>query len=233
MAALPLNNDARRDPYWAGGVSAGLHLLALLLVLTAPSTPSEGSSARNATSGLLSITFVGEEEYRQPLVIAKTSPQTESESTPPEPIPVEPLSDTPSTSQAPTVAALAEFSEIPSSTPSPLRATGAAPNDSEAGMPVERVEKLLPAVPPYGREHDYLTALREAIRAQWAPGSGPCSITIQQTVGGRVVAAVSESCAMGANAKQALEAAALSAQPLPYAGFERVFREHVTLSMGM
>ena len=229
MATLPLNHDARHDRYWAGGVSAGLHLLALLWTLTAASTLSEGSSARDTTSGQLSMTFLGEDEFRQPLVIAKTTPQAER----PDLIPVEPLSDTSPNPQAPTAVAVAESPEVPSSAPSPPTATMTAPNGGEAGMPVERVESPLPAFPPYGREHDYLMALREAIRAQWAPGTGPCSITIQQTVGGRVVAAVSESCAMGVSAKQALEAAALSAQPLPYAGFERVFRERVTLSMGM
>lgn len=95
LAALPLNHDARHDRYWAGGVSGGLHLLALLWTLTAASTLSEGSSVRDTTSGLLSMTLLGEDEFRQPLVIAKTTPQAER----PELIPVEPLSVTPPTSR--------------------------------------------------------------------------------------------------------------------------------------
>lgn len=236
MAALPLDEDGRRDSYWAGGFSVGLHLLALLWTLiAAPSLPM-GSSARGTTAGSLSISFLSEAEFRQPVVIVQTGTrrQTERASTTPELPAVERLPDPLPDRQTVTVAtAVTDFSVAPPSARSPRTGSTTEPSDTGAGAPVEHFEALPPALPPYSREHDYLVALREAVRAHWAPGTGPCSVTIQQAIGGRVVTAVSESCVMGATAKQALETAAINAQPLPYAGFERVFRERVTLHMGM
>jgi hypothetical protein len=236
LAALPLDEDGRRDSYWAGGFSAGLHLLALLWTLIATPSLPVGSSARGTTAGSLSISFLSEAEFRQPVVIVQTGTrrQTERASTTPELPAVERLPDPLPDRQTVTVAtAVTDFSVAPPSARSPRTGSTTEPSDTGAGAPVEHFEALPPALPPYSREHDYLVALREAVRAHWAPGTGPCSITIQQRVGGRIIAAVSESCAMAADAKQALEAAALSAQPLPYAGFERVFRERVTLNMSL
>ena len=56
-------------------------------------------------------------------------------------------------------------------------------------------------------------------------------MTIQQTIGGQVTGAISKSCILGQADRRALEAAALAAQPLPYAGFERVFREQIPVEM--
>jgi hypothetical protein len=181
------------------------------------------------------MTLLGEDEFRQPVIAvqAATSQVVEPELVAPEPAPMDAVTGTPENSPQSDAADSPSSSPLASaeiSAPSALAATSSA---GAAGAPPPPVETPPFNFTPYSREQDYLIALREAVRSQWAPGTGSCSVTIQQTIGGRVVAAVSESCAMGAAARQALEAAALAAQPLPYAGFERVFRERVTINMGM
>lgn len=82
----------------------------------------------------------------------------------------------------------------------------------------------------------YQAALIEAIRSKWTrPDSVPygqrCRIEITQLPGGEVMnVSVSPSCPYDEAGRRSVEAAVLKAQPLPYAGFESVFRRNLTLN---
>lgn len=81
----------------------------------------------------------------------------------------------------------------------------------------------------------YLSAVRHAIVKVWAKSGqqarGTCALTLLQAPGGKVTSALSANCTLTGEARQALEAAALMAQPLPYAGYERVFRDTLTIEV--
>lgn len=80
-----------------------------------------------------------------------------------------------------------------------------------------------------GLQARYQAALSAAVRAKWIrPDSVPlgakCMVRIRQLPGGTVMSAeVSEPCAYDEQGRRSIEAAVLKAQPLPYAGFEKVF----------
>jgi colicin import membrane protein len=82
----------------------------------------------------------------------------------------------------------------------------------------------------------YAAALVNAIRSNWSrpdnvPRTVRCIIDITQLPGGKVIAVdVNSSCPYDALGKRSVEAAVLKAQPLPYAGFESVFRRKLELS---
>lgn len=81
----------------------------------------------------------------------------------------------------------------------------------------------------------YAAALQEAIRAKWIrpdniPSGALCVLKIRQLPGGEVVEAeVQSPCVFDEQGRRSIEAAVLKAQPLPYAGFERVFARDVVL----
>lgn len=81
----------------------------------------------------------------------------------------------------------------------------------------------------------YAAALQEAIRAKWTrPGDIPagalCVLRIRQLPGGEVVdVEVQSPCVFDARGRDSIERAVLAAEPLPYAGFERVFERNVVL----
>lgn len=82
----------------------------------------------------------------------------------------------------------------------------------------------------------YAAALQEAIRAKWVrpddvPSGSVCRLVIRQLPGGEVMEAqVVAPCAYDEAGRRSIEAAVLKAQPLPYAGFEKVFRRELTLN---
>jgi colicin import membrane protein len=82
----------------------------------------------------------------------------------------------------------------------------------------------------------YAAALQAAILRNWTrPETVPigqrCRIVIRQIPGGQVVdAQVDPSCPYDELGRRSVEAAVLKAQPLPYAGFERVFERTLTLN---
>lgn len=100
-----------------------------------------------------------------------------------------------------------------------------------------------PAPPPPGNrgtdpslEAKYAEAIRQAILRQWVrpetvPLGQACRISIRQLPGGEVVdVTVSPSCPYDALGRQSVERAVLKASPLPYAGFDTVFRRNLTLN---
>ena len=82
----------------------------------------------------------------------------------------------------------------------------------------------------------YAAALQSAILRQWTrPETVPlgqrCRIRITQIPGGEVIdATVDPSCPYDTRGRRSIEAAVLKAQPLPYAGFESVFRRTLILN---
>ncbi|QDQ74857.1 TonB C-terminal domain-containing protein [Pseudoluteimonas lycopersici] len=86
-----------------------------------------------------------------------------------------------------------------------------------------------------GLKARYAAALTQAIRSNWTrpdnvPLSARCVINITQLPGGKVIdVQVSPSCPYDALGKRSVEAAVLKAQPLPYAGFESVFKRQLEL----
>ncbi|MFC3813604.1 cell envelope integrity protein TolA [Lysobacter sp. GCM10012299] len=86
-----------------------------------------------------------------------------------------------------------------------------------------------------GLQARYAAALQEAILSKWTrpetvPVGSRCTLLIRQLPGGQVMSAeVSEPCAYDEQGRRSIEAAVRKAQPLPYAGFEKVFARDLTL----
>ncbi|AJQ83910.1 cell envelope integrity protein TolA [Xanthomonas oryzae pv. oryzae] len=80
----------------------------------------------------------------------------------------------------------------------------------------------------------YAAAIQQKVLAQWVrPPSVPpgqkCTINIRQLPGGSVMEAkVAPGCPYDEAGQRSIEAAVLSAQPLPYRGFESVFQRNLT-----
>lgn len=116
--------------------------------------------------------------------------------------------------------------------------TGAQPNSRSEGssnaMPTSGPKGEEGTAANDGLEGRYLAAIKRSVAAQWTapagrkPG-GTCTLTLSQVPGGQVQSAISSACALDEAGRRQLEAAALMAQPLPYRGFEAVFREEVVL----
>ena len=81
----------------------------------------------------------------------------------------------------------------------------------------------------------YLSAISNAVRMNWTrpddvPAGAVCPIRIEQARGGRVERVeVMPNCPYDELTRRSVEAAVLKAQPLPYAGFERVFIDSLIL----
>jgi colicin import membrane protein len=82
----------------------------------------------------------------------------------------------------------------------------------------------------------YASALQAAITQKWVrpdniPSGAVCRLVIRQLPGGEVIdAQVSAPCVYDEAGRRSIEAAVLKAQPLPYAGFEKVFQRQLTLN---
>ncbi|RDD79842.1 hypothetical protein DVJ77_20485 [Dyella tabacisoli] len=81
----------------------------------------------------------------------------------------------------------------------------------------------------------YMGAMQQVIRTNWLhPDNIPastCRVRVTQLPGGDVVSAVAESsCPYNAAGRRSVENAVLRAQPLPYKGFESVFRRTIVLT---
>ena len=105
-----------------------------------------------------------------------------------------------------------------------------------------RADAASSAAPPPGNEGvdtgllaRYQAALTDAILRNWTrpeniPDGLKCRINIRQVRGGTVIdVQVSPSCPYDDVGRRSVEAAVLKAQPLPYAGFESVFRRELEL----
>lgn len=87
-----------------------------------------------------------------------------------------------------------------------------------------------------GLKARYAAALQEAVRAKWTrpesiPAGALCRLEIRQLPGGEVVdVEVRSPCVYDEQGRRSIEAAVLKAQPLPYAGFEKVFSRTLILN---
>ena len=82
----------------------------------------------------------------------------------------------------------------------------------------------------------YHAALRAAIQRKWRQLTERkfptgCELQLALGVGGAVNATTASACNLSTEERQQLEAAALMAQPLPYAGYEEVFSPTVLLRL--
>jgi len=78
----------------------------------------------------------------------------------------------------------------------------------------------------------YMAAIQNAVTQNWIRPdnmpNAPCVVHIVQIVGGQVLSAkASPNCPYDAAGKKSVEDAVLRAQPLPYQGFESVFRREI------
>lgn len=231
MPPSSINKDDRSDKHWAWAVSIALHLAVTTWVLVRTSEAGQGQLQTGTSSASLSSRFIGSDEFRQPLITASSNEPSELPQ--PDPEPVTSAAITPVPEAATSVPAEnAESEPGPTSTSSASSSTtqdAGAANENSVALPQLEANSYDPKV------NAYLAAVRATIQSKWVRTSqqnGHCSVTIQQTIGGRVVGATATSCILGNADRQALEAAALAAQPLPYAGFEQAFREHLTVEMG-
>ena len=87
-----------------------------------------------------------------------------------------------------------------------------------------------------GLEAAYRLAIQNAVERNWIrpdtiPPGTPCRIRVIQIPGGDVISAeVIQPCAFDAIGQRSLEAAVLRAEPLPFAGFESVFRRELVFN---
>lgn len=217
------------DRYWGIAISAVLHLAAVMWALTGMSQAQQGKSVSGTSSGTLLLRILGDDEFRQPLValppvkpvsVVVAEPEPESV-TNPTLLPIHAITD------------VAISEALMPGQPSLVSSVAAAqPHGGDAAGQVDTpMDVPLESTYYDPREQAYLMALRAAIQSKWSRRSGRCSVTIQQTIGGQVIGAVSKSCVLSESDRRALEEAVLAAQPLPYAGFERVFQEQVTVKM--
>lgn len=82
----------------------------------------------------------------------------------------------------------------------------------------------------------YHSALRASIRQKWQaltdrPFPSGCGLRMMLAAGGALNATSANGCALSTEDRLQLEAAALMAQPLPYAGFESVFVPELQLDL--
>jgi hypothetical protein len=231
MTIKSTGKDGRSDKYWAATISVSLHLTLAAWVLLG-SSETQQKQSHGVSSAPLFLHFLREDEFYQPLIAASQTEPSEDSAAESEPTSEQVVEAT----QGKTETAAAEaavFAE--NSLPTPTTPASAAAQYPGSGYEFLDADPQL-ETPSYAPlKNAYLTALRATIQSKWVRQDrqhGRCSVTIQQTIGGGVVSATSRFCLLGEADRRALEAAALSAQPLPYAGFEQVFREDLTIEMG-
>ena len=87
-----------------------------------------------------------------------------------------------------------------------------------------------------GLQARYIAAIQAAVLAKWTPPESvvmgsQCRLVIRQLPGGTVMSAeVTSPCALDEAGRRSVEAAVLKAQPLPYAGFEKVFNRQLNFN---
>lgn len=233
---MPYAND-RYDPYWASAASALLHLSFLLLALMHVSGTSRGPNSLASGSRALVASFEPTEEFRQKINLTRpseaaakssTSPAGTSVLTPHKPREV----DVPE----PDSAQIAASSGIRKDDGSSLIDVTAAPAQSTATNANGSSD---PTGQGGSSQHSalqdaYFAAIRSAILTTWGKTGidlKGCVLRLQQKTGGTVQAAKVDGCALDAAVRDELEAAALMAQPLPYAGYETVFSEQLGLDL--
>lgn len=108
----------------------------------------------------------------------------------------------------------------------------AAPAANEIGRACESAERCLPQ-----NQLRYYEVLRQAIGQHWRPpdsaaAESPCVLDLSQAPGGKVTAVrVIEPCGLDEAARGSLLNAVREASPLPYQGYQQVFKPRLRLAM--
>lgn len=217
-------------------VSLAIHLLAVIWIFgfTQGTVGGASDSEPEGIRGSMTLQFLAEDEFRQrvELIPAPPNVQDSSESVP---------------SSVRQVAALVHArDDVSESSDSTLLAeaknvrpvAGLASHASLDGFPRQEVDAVSSiqsgqAGGDSALRTQYLGALRLAIQKQWgnAGYDGDCSLRLRQVRGGGLEAAISLECDLDVAARRSLEAAALMAQPMPYAGYESVFSDDLIVRM--
>lgn len=114
----------------------------------------------------------------------------------------------------------------------PAAPTLAAPAANEIGRACESAERCLPQ-----NQLRYYEVLRQAIGQHWRPpdsaaAESPCVLDLSQAPGGKVTAVrVIEPCGLDEAARGSLLNAVREASPLPYQGYQQVFKPRLRLAM--
>ncbi|WP_282269109.1 hypothetical protein [Stenotrophomonas sp. PS02298] len=230
MLKFPVSNGnvAFSDRILALSISVALHALLFGWIFFVPPLMGNGDSGslgKGVGSARTSTNFLAGDEFRQRIErvtspvepLAKVAVDVVSENALQEHTvdaidEVEPVEIGSSALAEESAVAGLEVSQMPSAdTPSSQNGAGLGGGQQE------------------GLRAAYLAALRDAISKQW-PHEGSrknCRLTLFQSPGGAVKSAVSAECDLDLNARRALERAALMAQPMPYVGYESVYRDSI------
>lgn len=225
----------RGDRVLGLAVSVALHLFLLALFAGGGSGNESEHGATASRGNGMALGFVEIPEFRQR--IAVTERAALAAATPVDAGRSESLARAGSVPSAALAVVPAERAEVGGASPGdsgPRRSSPSGDNPTTMAPEMAGTEVALGA----GRDIDlhtaYLAALRAAIRLQWGQADrhpGKCRLTLQQKPGGDVVSAVGGDCSLGDADRASLEAAALMAQPLPYAGYESAYADSLTLEI--
>lgn len=229
--------DSRNDPLWAGLVSVLLHLSFLLLVwMYAPGVSGVQFGSSPSSGNALVVSFERAKEFRQKINLVSPNEDVAESSLLKETsvrVPHEPqVNDPPEPVSAPSPPPSKHWRDSKAlSTDSAVTASNSViATPSGPSGPSEQAGTLESS----GPRNAYLAAIRSAILTKWGkPGADlkGCVLTIKQKIGGSVLASQIRECKLDLADRNELEAAALMAQPLPYAGYENHFSEVMELEL--
>lgn len=230
--------DDRQDRYWAGAVSAALHLALILLTVASSTGGSRRSGDTFSGHGASTTVSFEPTEFRQKVKLVARS---EDSQRPAESLPentVHPPND--SVRAPPTIAEVISPSSPGSSlTVAELPQAGVIANIPQAGASASASGAAAGSVgnPDKTNLRDaYMQALRGAILDKWDRPKANlegCMITLEQGGNGLLVSARVSDCTLSDEQRDSLESAALMAQPLPYAGYETVYKERLELNLAL
>ena len=204
-----------------------MHLLLLAWLLDRAGQGNAGqSNGRDGFGAAMSVTFVALPPSPQPAADTR------------KPTPDQALRDSDGVSEA-MRSALAKKDPLLVDANTGVQAS--RPSTPQAVADVEQATRAASAEPTGGSTGDdmqasYHAALRAAIQRKWQHlterkfPSG-CELQLALGVGGAVNATTASACDLSTEERQQLEAAALMAHPLPYAGYEEAFSPTVLLRL--
>ncbi len=224
---LPSSTESPRERHLVG---AGTLLLHVLLVWWLVQTPGRGLAGAGefSTGGGAGDALVVE-------FVAVPSPTSHSR-TPPAPLMPE-QHDTvtrPDTTSLDTKSTVPHvLSETGEYAPPDAQSAPVAPSSSQ---PIGTTSAAKGGNPGDDRLASYHAALRAAIRKKWSdltdrPFPSGCALRLTLATGGSLNATSANGCALSGEDRMQLEASALMAQPLPYAGYEAVFVSDLVLTL--
>lgn len=128
---------------------------------------------------------------------------------------------------------LSESGEHAALQPAPHRAD---PHSLQAASTASATSSAKGGSPADDLLASYHAALRAAVQKKWTdltdrPFPSDCVLQLTQAIGGVLHASSAAGCNVSQADRLQLEAAALMAQPLPYAGYEAVFSKDLSLDL--